>query len=323
MLSRRAFAGVVLGTAAVTIRPASSAEAYPSRPIRLISPFPAGSASDTTARVVVDQLSQILGQSIIVEPQAGAGGVIGFAMVAKAAPDGYTLVTSSSSMANGVVLHSKLPYNVRNDFVPVALFGVQPNVLVASKQSGFNTVADLVAAAKAKPGTLTFASAGIGSTSHMAGEKFRLATKIDVRHIPFRENGLTEVMAGRIDYYFIPLAAAAAVLASGKLTAIAVSTPKRAALLPNVPTVAEAGYPAAESNFWVGLSAPAKTPADIVDKLHDATEKALQVPAVKDHLAKIGVEPELMSVAQFTKFFNDDYNATIQLAKDAHIEAVD
>ncbi len=323
MLSRRAFAGAFFGTAFIKAGPVAAADAYPSRPIRLISPFPAGSASDTTARVVVDQLSQILGQSIVVEPQAGAGGIVGFEMVAKAAPDGYTLVTSSSSMANGKVLHSKLPYNVLNDFVPVALFGVQPNVLVASKQSGFKTVADLVAAAKAKPGTLTFASAGVGSTSHMAGEKFQLATKIDVRHIPFRENGLTEVMAGRIDYYFIPLAAAASMLSTGKLTAVAVSTPKRAPLLPDVPTVAEAGYPAAESNFWVGLSAPAKTSSDVVNKLHDATEKALQVPAVKEHLAKIGVEPELMSVAQFDKFFKDDYAATIQLAKDANIEPVD
>ncbi len=323
MLSRRAFAGAFFGAAFIKARSASAADAYPSRSIRLVSPFPAGSASDTTARVVVDQLSQILGQSIIVEPQAGAGGIVGFEMVARAAPDGYTLVTSSSSMANGKVLHSHLPYDVLSNFTPVALFGVQPNVLVASKQSGFNTVADLVAAAKSKPGALTFASAGVGSTSHMAGEKFRLATKIDVRHIPFRENGLTEVMAGRIDYYFIPLAAAASVLTTGKLTALAVSTPKRAPLLPNVPTVAEAGYPAAESNFWVGLSAPAKTPADIVDKLHDATEKALQVPAVKEHLAKIGVDPELMTVAQFTKFFKDDYDTTIKLAKDANIQPVD
>jgi tripartite-type tricarboxylate transporter receptor subunit TctC len=323
MLSRRAFAGALLGTVVITTRSASAADAYPFRPIRLISPFPAGSASDTTARVVVDQLSQILGQSIVVEPQGGAGGIIGFQMVAKATPDGYTLVTSSSSMANGVVLHSKLPYNVLNDFVPIALFGVQPNVLVASKQSGFKTVDDLVAAAKAKPGTLTFASAGVGSTSHMAGEKFRIAAKIDVRHVPFREGGLTEVMAGRIDYYFIPLAAAASMLTTDKLTALAVSTPKRAPLLPDVPTVAEAGYPAAESNFWVGLSAPAKTPTDIVNKLHDATEKALQVPAVKEHLAKIGVDPELMSLAQFTNFFKHDYDATIQLAEDAHIQPVD
>jgi tripartite-type tricarboxylate transporter receptor subunit TctC len=299
------------------------AQAWPTRAIRVVSPYPAGSASDTTARVVLDQVSQLLGQAMVIEPQPGAGGVSGFATVARAAPDGYTLVTSSTSMASGVVLHSHLPYDPVRDFIPVVLFGTQPNVLVASKQSGFKTVADLVAAAKAKPGTLTFASAGIGSTSHMAGERFRLATNIDVRHIPFRENGLTEVMAGRIDFYFIPLAAAAGALASGKLSVLAVSTAKRSPLLPNVPSIAEAGYPGAQSFFWVGLSAPAKTPMNVVNTLHDATEKALQMPAVKDHLAKLGVEPQLMSVDQFGAFFKKDYDATLQLAKDAHIQPSD
>jgi tripartite-type tricarboxylate transporter receptor subunit TctC len=323
VLSRRAFAGAILGTAVIPGRAAIAANAYPTRAIRVVSPFPAGSASDTTARVVLDQLSQLLGQPMVVENRAGAGGVVGFDDVAKAIPDGYTLVTSSSAMANGLVLHKQLPYDPLRDFIPVAIFGSQPNVLLASKQSGFKTIADLVAAAKAKPGTLTFASAGIGSTSHMAGEKFRLAAKIEIRHVPFREGGLTEVMAGRIDFYFLPLAAAAAALASGKLTVLAVSTPKRAALLPDVPTVAEAGYPDAESDFWVGLSAPAKTPGDVVERLHDATEKTLQVPAVKEKLAKLGVEPELMSVAAFGKFFKDDLDATVQLAKDADIQAVD
>ena len=269
----------------------------------MISPFPAGSASDTTAASCSINCRNCSvspwWSRVAREPEA----TLGFADVAKADPDGYTLVTSSTSMATGMVLHKSLPYDPVRDFVPVAIFGSQPNVLVASQQSGFKTVADLVAAAKAKPGTLTFASAGIGSTSHMAGERFRLATGIDVRHIPFREGGLTEVMAGRIDYYFIPLAAAASALNSGKLTVLAVSTAKRSPLLPNVPTVAEAGYPAAESGFWVGLSAPAKTPADIVNKLHDATEKALQDPGVKDKLAKLGVEPELMSVGAVRQVF--------------------
>jgi tripartite-type tricarboxylate transporter receptor subunit TctC len=311
-------AAIFVATAVV-----AHAQSWPTRSIRVISPYPPGSASDTTGRIVLDQVSHLLKQPIVVQPEPGAGGVVGFATVARAAPDGYTLVTSSTSMANGKVLHSHLSYDPLGDFVPVAMFGTQPNVLVASKQSGFKTVADLVATAEAKPGTLTFASAGVGSTSHMAGERFRLATKIDVRHIPFRQNGLAEVMAGRIDFYFIPLAAAASVLGSGKLTVLAVSTAKRSPLLPNVPTVAEAGYPGAESNFWVGLSAPAKTPASVVDTIHDATEKALQVPAVKEHLAKIGVEPELMSVEAFNKFFKDDYDATMQLAKDARIQPAD
>ena len=323
MTRTRALSGAIVAAILVAGTVAASAQQWPTRPIRVVSPFPAGSASDTTARVVLDQLSQVLGQPMVVESRAGAGGTLGFADVAKADGDGYTFVTSSTSLATGLVLHKTLPYDPVRDFVPVAMFGRQPNVLVASQQSGFKTVADLVAAAKAKPGSLTFASAGIGSTSHMAGERFRLATGIDVRHIPFREGGLTEVMAGRIDYYFIPLAAAAAALNSGKLTVLAVSTAKRSALLPNAPTVAEAGYPAAESDFWVGLSGPAKTPPNIVNKLHDATEKTLEDPGVKDKLAKLGVEPELMSVEQFGRFFRDDLAATVQLAKDAHIEPTD
>jgi len=319
----RALCGMIAAALLLTAAASASAQQFPTRPMRVVSPYPAGSASDTTGRIVLDQVAQILGQPFIVEPQPGAGGVVGFAAVAKAKPDGYTLVTSSTSMANGKVLHSQLPYDPVKDFIPVAMFGTQPNVLVASKQSGFTTVADLVKAAKAKPDTLTFASAGIGSTSHMAGERFKLATKIDVRHIPFREGGLTEVMAGRIDFYFIPLAAAASALGSGKLNILAVSTAKRSPLLPNVPTIVEAGYPEGQSNFWVGLSAPAKTPAEIVNKLHDATEQALQKPEVKEKLGRIGVEPELMSVDAFAKFFKDDYDSTLQLAKDAHIEPTD
>jgi len=221
------------------------------------------------------------------------------------------------------VLHSHLPYDPGKDFAPVAMFGVSPNVLVASSQSGFKTVADLVAAAKANPGKLTFASAGVGSSSHMSGERLRLAANIDVRHVPFRDQGLTEVMAGRIDYYFIPLAAAASALNSGKLNILAVSSLKRIPLLPDVPSIAEAGYPKAEFNFWVGLSAPAKTPRPVVDKLHDATEKALQNPAMKEKLAKLGVEPRLMSVDEFQKFVKDDMVATVQLAKDANVQPVD
>jgi len=320
---RLSLRGVLAAAILVATAAAAEAQQWPTRPIRVVSPFPAGSASDSTGRIVLDRISQLVGQPMVIEGRAGAGGMLGFADVAKAEPDGYTLVTSSSSLANGVVLHKKVPYDPVRDFIPIALFGTLPNVLVASQTSGFKTVADLVAAAKAKPGTLTFASAGIGSSSHMAAERFRLAANIDVRHIPFREGGLNEVMAGRIDYYFIPLAAAASALGTGKLTVLAVSTRERAALLPNVPTVAEAGLPAAESSFWVGLSAPAKTPRAIVDRLHGATQEALQTPAVKERLAKFGVEPQLMSVEQFGNFFKEDLAATIQLAKDAHIEPTD
>src|SRR5580658_9483336 len=296
MLTRRALCVAVAVAPFVSV---ARADDYPSRPIRVISPFPAGSASDTVARVVLDQVSQTLGQPMVVEARPGAGGIVGFADVAKADPDGYTVVTSSTSMGTGEVLHSKLPYDPARDFASAVMLGVQPNVLVASSQDGFKTVADLVAAAKAQPDTLTFASAGVGSSSHMAGERLRLAAKIDVRHVPFKDNGLTEVMAGRIDYYFIPLAAAASVLGSDKLSVLAVSSLKRVPLLPDVPSIAEAGYPAAEFNFWVGLSVPTQTPRAIIDTLHDATEKALQDPALQQKLAKLGVEPVPMSVDAF------------------------
>ena len=318
---RMLFGGMAIGILIATA--AAHADSWPTRPIRVISPFAAGSASDSTGRVVVDQMSQLLGQGIVVEPRPGAGGTLGFAEVARSDPNGYTLVTSSSSMGTEVVLHKRLPYDPLRDLIHVALFGITPNVLVASKQSGFKTLADLVATAKAKPGALTFASAGIGSTSHMAAERFRLAARIDVRHIPFREGGLTEVMAGRIDFYFIPLAAAASALASGNVAALVVSTTKRCRLLPDVPTVVEAGYLDAESRLWVGLSAPVKTPPEIVAKLHDVTQKALQMPAVIERLERLGVEPELMSVERFGNFVQDDLARTVQLAKDANIAPVD
>jgi len=301
----------------------ANAQQYPDHPVRVISPYPAGSASDTVTRVVMEQVSQRIGQPMVIEMRPGAGGSIGFGFVSKAAPDGYTVATSSSSMATESVLHKTLPYDPVKDFVHVVLLGTSPNILVASAKSGFKTVVDLVAAAKAKPGTLTFASAGIGSSSHMAGERFRLATKIDVRHVPFKEGGLVQVMAGNIDFYFIPLAAAASALNNDKLVVLAVSSPKRVALLPNVPSVAELGYPDAVFRFWNGISAPAKTPRDVVNKLHDVTNEVLKEPALQEKLAKLGVEPAQMTVDEFGKFFQDDMNATINLAKSAGIKPLD
>lgn len=322
-VSLRALCRAAVPAILIAAMASANAQQYPNRPIRVISPYPAGSASDTVTRVVLDQVSQLIGQPMVIELKPGAGGATGFATVARSDPDGYTLVTSSSSMATETVLHSKLPYDPVKDLVPVVLLGTSPNILVASAKSGFKTVADLVAAAKAKPGTLTFASAGIGSSSHMAAERFRLAAKIDVRHVPFKEGGLVQVMAGNIDFYFIPLAAAAAALNSDKLTILAVSSPKRVPRLPNVPSVTEAGYSDAVFRFWNGLSAPAKTPRAIIDKLHDVTEQTLKLPAVQEKLAKLGVEPAQISVEEFATFFKDDLAATVQLAKEANIKPVD
>ena len=322
-MPHRWLAGAVTLAILIPVTMPASAQQWPTHPIRVVSPYPAGSASDTVTRVVLDRVAQLIGQPMVIEVKPGAGGSLGFASVAHSEPDGYTLVTSSSSMATERVLHKNLQYDPVKDFIPVVLLGTSPNILVASKLSGFKTVADLVAAAKAKPGTLTFASAGIGSSSHMAAERFRLAAKIDVRHVPFREGGLGEVMAGRIDFYFIPLAAAAAALNSDKLTILAVSAPQRVPRIPNVPSIVEAGYPDAVFRFWNGISAPAKTPQTVVQKLHDVTEQALNVPAVQESLAKLGVEPAHISVEEFGKFFLEDFADTAKLAKDADIKPVD
>jgi tripartite-type tricarboxylate transporter receptor subunit TctC len=321
MTSVRALCGAIAGAMLVAGPSAAVAQTWPTRAMQVISPFSAGNANDIVGRVVLDQVSRQLGQTFIIENKPGGGGSIGAAAVAKADPDGYTILLHSSSVSSQVLLHKTLPFDPLRDFAPVVLFGIQPSVLVAAPSKGFKTVADLVAAAKAKPGALNFASAGIGSASHMAGERLRLATKIEVQHIPFRGpvEAFTEVMAGRIDYYFLPIAPAMPVIGEGKVMAFAVSTPKRAALLPNVPTVVEAGYPDAQYLFWGGLSVPAKTPRAIVDKLHDETQKALAMPAIQERLAKLGVQPQPMSVDEFDKFFRDDVAATVKLGKDANI----
>jgi len=303
----------------------ASAQRWPTRPVQIISPFAPGAANDIIARVVLDQVQQQLGQPFIIENRTGAGGVVGAASVARAEPDGYTILLAGASMSSAVILHSTLPYNTLQDFEPIVPFGVQPSVLVAAPSKGFKSVADLVAAAKAKPGTLNFASAGIGSASHIAGEHFVLAAHLDVQHIPYRGpvEAFTDLMTGRIDFYFVPITPAVPMIAQGKVVALAVSTPQRAPLLPDVPTIAEAGYPDAAYLFWGGLMAPAKTPRAIVDKLHDAVQTALDMPAVQEKLRNLGVQPDPMSPDQFAKFFAADVAATIEIGKAAHIEPTD
>ena len=319
MTSLRTWVGAV--AVLIAASPIAGAQTYPTRAIQVISPFTAGNANDTVGRVVLEQVSRQIGQSFVIENRPGGGGTLGATQAAKAEPDGYTLLLHSSSLSSQAVLHKTLPYDPVRDFAPIAMFGIQPSVLVVSPSKGYNSVADLIAAAKAKPGALNFASAGIGAASHMAAERLRLAAKIDVQHIPFRGpvEAFTEVMTGRIDYYFLPISPAMPHILDGKLKALAVSTPKRAQALPNVPTVAEAGYPDAQYLFWGGLSGPSKLPRAVVDKLHGEIQKALELPAVNDKLAKLGVELMPMSVEQCEAFFRDDLAATVKLAKDANI----
>jgi tripartite-type tricarboxylate transporter receptor subunit TctC len=300
---------------------AAGAQGWPTRAIQVISPFSAGSANEIVARIVLDQVSRQIGQSIVVENRPGGGGTLGAALVANATPDGYTLLLHSSSLSAQVVLHKTLPYDAVRDFAPIIPFGLSPSVLITAPSKGFRSLADVVSAAKAKPGALNYASAGIGSASHMAAERLRFASGIEAQHIPFRGpiEAFTEVMAGRIDFYFLPIAPALPVINDGKVLALAVSTRKRAIALPNVPTVAEAGYPGAEYLFWGGLAAPTKTPRDIIDKLHRECEKALSLHAIGERLAQLGVEQMPMSVEQFDEFFRDDVAATVKLAREARI----
>jgi tripartite-type tricarboxylate transporter receptor subunit TctC len=317
MSSFRRLHGVIAGAVLITSTSAAVSQEWPTRTVQVISQFSAGNASDIVARIVLDQAFRQMGQSYIIENRPGAGGTLGAAAVAKADPDGYMLLLNSSTMSSQVVLHKALPYDVVKDFAPIAMFGIQPSVLITSPSKGYKTVAEIVAAAKAKPGTLNFASAGIGAASHMAAERFRVSAKIDVQHVPYKGpvEAFTDVMAGRIDYYYLPISPALPNIKEGKIVALAVSTPKRAPALPDVPTIVEAGYPDATYLFWGGISAPAKTPRPIIDKLHGEIKKALQVPAVQERLKQLGVETRAMSVDEYAKFVRDDVTETVKLAK--------
>jgi tripartite-type tricarboxylate transporter receptor subunit TctC len=320
-IMKRSRAFVVLAAAALLGGHAAvAADNWPSHSIIAVSTVAAGNAGDTVARVVFEQLQKQLGQSFVIENRTGGGGITGSASAAKADPDGYTLLLLTSSQGSAGVLHKTLPYDPVKDFVPVVMFGIQPSVLVVNPSKGWKTVADLVAAAKAAPGKLNFASAGVGSASHWAAERLRLAAGFTAQHIPFRgAEGLNELIAGRIDFYFVPLAPAVPHIQSGRVLPLAVSTPKRAPSLPNVPTIAQAGYPNAEYIFWGGLAVPAKTPRAIIDKLHDETQKALNVPEVQKRLRTLGVEPMPMSVDEFGKFYRDDVASIHKLAKDINL----
>jgi tripartite-type tricarboxylate transporter receptor subunit TctC len=311
-------AAVVLSIAAAN---PAWAQAWPVRTITAVVPFAAGNAIDVIGRVVLDQLSKQLGQPIVVDNRAGAGGTTGANAVAKAAPDGYTLLVFSSSFASAHAIYPNLPYDTFNDFAAVVPLGLQPTVLVTAPSKGFKTVADLVAAAKAKPGAMNFASAGIGAASHLAAERFRVSAGFEAQHIPHRGpvDALTAVMTGQVDFYFLPLAPALPLIQEGKVLALAVSTAKRAAALPEVPTTTEAGLPDSAYDFWVGLFLPAKTPRDIVDKLHDEAQKTLQVPAMRERLAKLGYEPMSMTPQEFETYFKADVVATTKLVKAAKI----
>jgi tripartite-type tricarboxylate transporter receptor subunit TctC len=311
--------------AAILASDVALAQGYPSRTISAVIPFAPGNANDVVGRIVLDQLSRQLGQPIVIENRSGAGGTTGVAHVAKSAPDGYTVLVHSSTFSAGYSLYKSLPYDTFNDFIAVIPFGIQPTVLVTAPSKDWKTLGELVAAAKANPGKLNYASAGVGAASHLAAERFRLSAGFTAQHIPFRGpvEALTEVMTGRIDFYFLPVAPALPLINEGKLRALAVSTAKRASALPNVPTTAEAGLKDASYAFWNGLFLPAKTPREIVTRLYQESEKALARPDVQQRLAKIGQDPLPMSTEEFEKYFRDDVTETAKLMKAAGVQPQD
>ena len=318
-------AGAIAAALTMLAGAPAGAQAWQTRPILAVIPFSAGNANDVVGRVVLDQLSQQLGEPIVIENRAGAGGTTGVAFVAKAAPDGYTILVHSSTFSAGQALYKSLPYDTLHDFASIIPLGLQPTVLVAAPAKGWKSVSDLVAAAKAHPGTLTFASAGIGSASHLAAERLRFSAGFNALHVPYRgpNEALSDVITGRVDFYFLPIAPALPLINDGKLVALAVSTATRNPTLPNVPTTAEAGLKDAAYAFWTGVFAPAATPKPIVNRIYEETRKALDVPSVKERLAKVGVEPMPMSMAEFDAYFRQDVASTVKLAHDAGIPQTD
>jgi tripartite-type tricarboxylate transporter receptor subunit TctC len=298
---------------------ASAQSNWPSRSVQVISPFTAGNASDLIGRITLEQVSKQVGQPFVIENRPGGGGTIGVGAVAKAEPDGYTVLLHSSSFSSALVHHKSLPYDTLKDFAPVSPIGIQPVVLIIAPSKGFKTVGELVAAAKANPGAMNYASAGIGSTSHMAAERFRHAAGFRAQHIPFRgpAEAFQKVLSGRIDFYFLPLAPALSLVKEGKVVALTVGAAKRSADLPEVPTMAEAGLPDAAYHFWGGLFMPAKTPPEIIKRLNGETQKALAEGSVRERLGKMATEPMPMSPEQFAKYFQDDVASTVKLAKEA------
>jgi tripartite-type tricarboxylate transporter receptor subunit TctC len=279
----------------------AQAQGWPTKPIRAIIPFGAGSATDVVPRVVFEQLSKQLGQPIVVENRGGAGGTIGATLAAKADPDGYTIMATSSAFTASPALYPNLSYDTEKDFVAIGAIGNAPNVFIIAPSRGIKTIQEFVAQAKAKPNAFSFVSLGVGSGVYLSAERFRHAAGYEAINTPFRggAEGLTEVIAGRVDYYFCPIATALPFIREGQVLALAVGSANRSSVLPDVPTTLEAGFPDSDYTGWYGLLAPAKTPPEIVSRLHDELQKALRAPAVVERLSQLGVEPLHLSAQQF------------------------
>ncbi len=299
----------------------ASAQSWPAKPLRVVVPFTAASATDTIARMVAERVAAQFGQTAVVENRPGAGGTIGVGVVAKAEPDGYTILVHSSSFTVTPSTYPNAPYDTVRDFAGITPLANLPNVLVIAPAKGIRSMKELVAAAKAKPGTLTYASAGAGSATQLNAERFRLGAGFNAVHVPFKgtPEALTEILTGRVDYYFCPVISVLQFIKEGRLLALAAGSSKRSTALPDLPTTLEAGIPNSDYNFWVGMIVPAKTPRAIVDKLYENARRALQSPEMQERMAKIGAEPLLMTPQEFDAYIRAEIRTNAALVKAAGI----
>ncbi|HZN26932.1 MAG TPA: tripartite tricarboxylate transporter substrate binding protein [Burkholderiales bacterium] len=287
---------------------AAAADAYPSRPIRFIVPFPPGGGNDIVGRLVAVKLGERLGQQVVVDNRGGAGGTVGTDITAKAPPDGYTLLVNNISLAVNHTLFTKLPYDTLKDLAPVSLIGRQPNVVVVHPGLPAKSMRELLDLARAKPGQLNYGSGGNGTASHLATEMLKLMTRTDIVHVPYKGLGpaLTDLIGGRLEVIISTLASALPQLKAGKLRPLAVTTARRSSFFPDLPTMHEAGVKGYEFSTWYGLLVPAGTPQAIVDRLNQETRKAVGTPAVAEQFVAQGLEPAASSPHEFGAYLRSE-----------------
>jgi tripartite-type tricarboxylate transporter receptor subunit TctC len=322
-LPRRQFLHLAAGAATLPAVPhLALAQSWPIRPIKAIVPTGPGSAVDVIARLVFDQLSKQLGQTIVVENRAGAGITIGVTAAAKADPDGYSILVVSSALTVAPSIFKTLPYDTVRDLSGIAAFGSIPNVLVTAPAKGRSNLQAFIAAAKERPGSFNYASAGVGTATHMSAELFRIRAGIEAVHVPLKSGpeAITEVLSGRADFYLCPLNTALPFIREGKLLGLAVSGLNRAPELLEVPTTAEAGLHDADYTFWVGLFAPSRTPRNIINKLHAETLEAMKAPSVRDKLSAVSVVPMKVSPEEFDAQIKRELASNAILVKAAGIQ---
>lgn len=313
---------LVLAGALAMLPAASAAGDYPDHPIKLYVGFAAGGATDLLARVVAEKVSDRLGQQVIVENRAGAGGVVATGIVAKSAPDGYSLIMVSASHAINVSLQTSLPYDAISDFAPVALVGAITNVLVVNPSLPVKTVAEYIALAKAKPGTINFSSAGVGSSSHLAGELFKSMAGIDIRHVPYKgtADAIRDLISGQVQSAVDSVSAFLPYIRNGQLRVLGVADLKRSALLPDVPTISEAGLPGYEVNAWVGVLAPARTPQPTVERLNREINTILGLPDVQRQFQQLGAHTIVATPAEFAGLIKSDIARFAAIIKAAGVK---